>query len=688
MFKQLGFLALVCCSMIFVGSCNSEKNPENPAESSELPIGFDRALMDTTVSPCHDFYRFAGGNWMDQNPIPGSESRWSMFNVLTKQNDLKMKAILEALVESQKPFDQGSTEQLTRDLYRAALNTHCIDSIGMDPIQELLNSIRAVQTLAEIPMVIAKLKQQGLGGTFSYHVSIDSKNSGFHIPYLSQGGLGLPDRSYYLKNDPKSEEIRSAYLQYIATVFEFIDPQAHAQSAQWVLDFETRLAEASMPKETMRDPHKTYNKLSYDELLKTYPELNFKDFFETIEGPKVEEVIVSQPDFFAFLNQQLQQTQPEVWKSYLLFNTVNALATYLHSDLEKAHFDFYATTLRGTQSMKPRWEKAVGIVNASLGEPLGKLFVEQHFSPQAKEQVGLMVEALREAFAERIKNLEWMSEQTQAQALIKLDAFQYKIGYPDKWKDFSKLVVKPDALVDNILQINARKFKKMLKKTHKEVDPTEWGMTPQTVNAYYSATRNEIVFPAGILQPPFFDPNADEALNYGAIGAVIGHEFSHGFDDKGSQFDSEGNLYNWWTEQDRVLFLERTEKIVNQFNQFEVFDGIFINGALTQGENIADLAGLTLAYYALKNVKSKQPNPSPSPDGFTWQQRFFLSWSLVWTQNITDQELQQRIVTDPHAPGKYRVLGPLSNMPEFAKAFGCSIHDPMVTKPENRVEIW
>jgi putative endopeptidase len=675
---------------IVLSACNN-KTAQRTSKAEKAQLGYNKEHMDPTVSPCEDFYRYAAGAWMDANPIPGTESRWSMFNVLGKQNDLKLKAILEE--KTSKPLLPGTPLQQTQDLYRSAMDLSSIESSGIQSLIAQQKKVQQATNIKELLSLLGSFRANGMASLFGAYVSIDAKKSNTHILYFGQGGLGLPDRDYYLKTDEASEQIKVAYKNYISQLLGLCNLNETQTKAEAIFAIEKNLAEISMSRIEQRDPEKTYNKLSYATFKQQYPYFDWDSYLLTLNGNDknliLGDVIVSNPTFFEKLNNLLTAHSLSAWKAYFEWQLANGMAAYLTTDFESAHFGFYQTTLRGTNEMKPRWEKAVGIVNAYLGEPLGRLFVERHFSPESKQKVSEMVEDLREAFGRRIEALEWMSPETKAKAKEKLQAFGYKIGYPDEWKDYSSIQIKANNLLANLHAINRFQSKQMMEKLNKPVDKNEWGMSPQTVNAYYSPTRNEIVFPAGILQAPFYDPKADDALNYGGIGAVIGHEFSHGFDDKGSKYDATGNLSNWWTEEDNKRFRERTGKIVAQFNRFEVLDGVFIKGELTQGENIADLAGLTMAYYALQKRKSLDPNAhKPGSDGFTWQQRFFLGWALVWAQNITEKELRNRIITDPHSPGRYRVVGPLSNMPEFHEAFSCSQLGTMHAKEEDRVIIW
>lgn len=671
--------------VFYFTACNTPMNTKENTDNNSL-LGYDKNLMDTTVSPCEDFYQYAAGGWMAANPLPATESRWGTFNVLDKQNNEKIRKLLEESGKTEAA--KGSPEQLTRDFFQSAMDTATREKLGVAPLQQYIAAIDALTSKDEIATLLGTFNQSGLLGLFSFYVYTDAKNSEYNAVYVGQGGLGLPDRDYYLNEDANSKEIRNAYIAYIAKILGLIGEKEGTKAAQQVMALETQLAMISMSKTEMRDPEKTYNKKSYSAFTQEYAYFSWEKYFANVGAKGINELIVSQPDFFKQLKNVFAKFSLNDWKTYLKWQLANGLSGYLNAEMVQAGFDFYQTTLRGTKEMKPLWERAVNMVNSNLGEPLGQMFVKQYFSPESKKRVSEMVEELRTAFGQRIQKLDWMSAETKVKAMDKLKAFSYKIGYPDKWKDYSMVEISKTSLVENLIHINQRENEIMLAKIGQPIDKTEWGMSPQTVNAYYNPTRNEIVFPAGILQPPFYNPNADDALNYGGIGAVIGHEFSHGFDDKGSKYDGNGNLSNWWTEKDNELFRQRTQMIVNQFNSFEVLDSVFINGELTQGENIADFAGLTIAYYALKNHIEKVGKQIASPDGFTWQQRFFMGWALVWAQNISEKELRQRIITDPHSPGKYRVLGPLSNMPEFQEAFGCTKGSKMQADETKRVIIW
>lgn len=659
-------------------------------QSAALRSGISIDNLNPEVLPCDNFYEFAAGGWMKNNPMPETESRWGSFNKLAKQNDEKIRLILDQLAAPGNKHAKGSAEQLVGDFYRSALDTITLNKRKLDPIKPYLAKVDGLKDKKQLMRLLGELRAEGQSAFFGFYVGLDAKNSQMNVVTMGQGSLGLPDRDYYTKDDAASVEIQQAYRAYMTEIFQWAGIPNAAKSAEQVYAIEKALAEASMTRVERRDPDKTYNKYSYqafitDDALGALP---WPDFFAAAGVPAFDEMVIGQVDFMKKLKPLIDRCSLQDLRNYLKWGMLNGATGMLDSRFEKASFGFYQTTLSGTSMMKPRWERAVNMTNGSLGEVLGQLFVKEHFSPEAKKKVGEMVEHLRFAFQERIEKLDWMSPETKEQALVKLAAFEYKIGYPDQWKDYSMVDIQPGKLFENVVNVRKHAYRRMLEKIGQPVDKTEWGMTPQTVNAYYSPSRNEIVFPAGILQPPFYDPLAEDAVNYGGIGAVIGHEFSHGFDDKGSKYDASGNLSNWWTEEDRKLFEGRTGKIVAQFNGYQVLDGLFINGSLTQGENIADLAGLTMAYYAYLHAYAGTEALELEIDGFNWQQRFFLGWAQVWAQNISEKELRKRIITDSHSPGEYRVRGPLANMPEFWEAWNCKPGQDMVAEPDVQVVIW
>jgi putative endopeptidase len=660
---------------------------EEAIETPAKPSGFELSNLDTTVAPCDNFYQYAIGGWLKDNPIPSTESRWSSFNLVTEGNNTRLRAILDeysAMTDAKK----GSKEQQIGDLYKSAMDSTKQNELGAQPIQPMLAEIAALSTKEAFITLSAQYATKGIGSMFGMYVGQDDKNSAAYITHIYQSGLTLPDRDYYLNDDAKSVEIREKYVDHIVKMFTLLgDDEAIAKSkAATILKIETDLAKVSMSRVERRDPNKTYNKFAFDDFKTKFKGVDWDTYVSTLGLKGVDNIIVSQPDFITKAIGYIKGYSLDELKTYMSWSVVDNFAAYLGENFDQQNFSFFSTTLRGTKEMKPRWKRSLGTVNGSLGELLGKAFVERHFPEESKAQVSEMVENLRAAFKVRIENLTWMGDSTKEKALEKLASFNKKIGYPDKWKDYSSVEI-TDNLVQNVINARIFGFKEMADKLGQPVDKDEWHMTPQTVNAYYSSSQNEIVFPAGILQPPFYDKDADAALNYGGIGAVIGHEFTHGFDDQGSKYDSEGNLKNWWTDADRVAFDERANKVVEQFNGFEALDSVFVNGKLTLGENIADLGGLILAYHAME--KSFEGKEVPAKiDGFTPQQRFFLGWAQVWHMNMTEEELRNRIITDPHSPGEYRVKGPLANLSEFSEAFGCDANSPMVAKDSVRAVIW
>ncbi len=652
--------------------------------------GFPTGNLDSSQAACSDFYQFAAGGWLRANPMPSTESRWGTFNMLDKMNERRLEEILDRLTRIKNLKAPGSIEQQLMDLYLSFSDSVGRNQQGIEPIREHLATLGRFNNTQELAGMLAWLRSKGYGMLFSMYVTADARMSEVNRVHLGQGGLSLPDRDYYLKQDSASKAIRMAYEDHIAQVFALCGMTSEAKDmASRVLSLETKIAGISMSRTEMRDPDKTYNKMSWSGFVAQHPGFAFEQFRTQLGVPAFDSCIVGQPSFFTSLDGLLMDKQllPD-WRAWLHWHFLRQVAGLLSSKHEAEMFRFNSTVMSGIKQMKPLKERSVRFVNGTLGEPLGQLFVKQYFSPRAKADVARMVEELRGVFRQRIEALSWMSPETKEKAKAKLQAFTYKIGYPDQWRDFSKAVIKRGQLVASLESVAAVNLQYNLSKIGKPVDRKEWGMTPQTVNAYYSPNKNEIVFPAGILQPPFYSENAHPAMNYGGIGAVIGHEFSHGFDDKGSKYDGNGNLSNWWTAEDRKRFEERTGKIVAQFNKFKPIDTLSINGSMTQGENIADLAGLTLAFYAMENQLKKCDPPLLQADGFTAEQRFFLSWAGIWVNHISPSELRKRLITDPHSPGKYRILGPLANMPEFRKAFGCAPGSEMLAKEEDLVVIW
>ncbi|PIW69101.1 MAG: peptidase M13 [Ignavibacteriales bacterium CG12_big_fil_rev_8_21_14_0_65_30_8] len=649
--------------------------------------GFDLNQMDTTANPAQDFYQYSVGNWVKNNPIPDEYSYWGSFTILAEENYKVLKEILEKSAND-KSAQKGSNVQKIGDFYATGMDSVMIEKLGIKPIEDDLKNIASINSIDNLISTIAWGHKLNGSPVFNIYADIDAKNSTQHIATLSQSGLGLPDRDYYTKTDKNSVETRAKYVEYVTKMFKLLgyterDAKNNAKS---VMNIETRLAKASMTRVERRDPNKTYNKMSLKEIKKLAPNLEWDNYFSDLGFGTPSYFNVEQPEFFKEVNKMVKQVPIKDWRVYLTWNFIDGVSTYLNSDFDNANFEFFGKYLRGSKVQSARWKRVMRTINRYLGEALGQLYVEKTFPPEAKQRASKIVDNLKAAMKNRIENLDWMSDVTKKQALHKLDAFGVKIGYPDKWKDYSTLEINRDSYIGNVLKGSMFAFKRNMEKLGKPIDKTEWGMTPQTVNAYYNPTRNEIVFPAAILQPPFFNQKADDAINYGAMGAVIGHEITHGFDDQGRKFDADGNLKDWWTKDDGERFEKRAQKIFDQFDSYYPIDSLHINGKLTAGENIADLGGLTVAYTAFKNTDQYKKNIKL--DGFTPSQRFFFGWAQVWENNIRVQSLRLRIQTDPHSPGKYRVLGPLSNMPEFWNAFNVKPGDNMRMPEDKVVKIW
>jgi putative endopeptidase len=652
---------------------------------SEKPTkGIETSSVDKSVKPGDDFYRYANGNWLKNNPIPASESRWGSFNIVAERNNIILKQLLEdAAVD--KSAKQGSSKNKVGILYRLFMDTLKRETQGIQPIAKDLGAINAVQNKEQLVQVIGTFHKKGIRCFFGFYIGQDLKNSTSYIAYISQGGLGLPDRDYYLKTDSKSISIRNEYTKHIETISDLFGFGGKNIASQAVA-FETALAKSSMNRTERRNQEKQYNKRAFKQVMNDYPQVNLGGYMQHLQVSSFDSLIVSQPDFFATLNQLIVETPLEEIKAYLKWCLMNNASGYLDSKLEKQNFYFYGTVLTGAKEQKPIWKRGIAAANNVVGELLGQLFVEKTFSPASKQRVNAMVDDIVEAFKVRINNLSWMSNETKGKALIKLASFNRKFGYPDKWKDYSSLEIKDDSYIDNVYRANEFGFKEMIENLGKPIDRGRWGMLPQTVNAYYSPTLNEIVFPAAIMQPPFFDASADDAVNYGSIGAVIGHELTHGFDDQGAKYGADGNLKSWWSDEDKKLFEAKTKVLVDQFNGYFVTDSIHVNGELTLGENIADIGGLTIAYEAFQMRLKK--NPGKVINGYTPEQRFFIGFAQIWKNNIRPEALRNLILTDPHSPGEFRVFGPLSNMPQFYEAFQIKEGDKMYRPIDSRANIW
>ncbi len=654
-----------------------------PAEKP-LELGIELANMDSSVRPQDDFYYHVNGTWLATTEIPGDKSNYGSFSQLYDESQKAMKTALENAAAN-KSAEKGSDEYKIGAFYKSYMNKNARNELGITPLQPSLDSIDSIESKSDLVGLMASIQQQGGTLPFGWFINNDAKNSSEYALYLSQSGLGLPDRDYYLKDDEKFTKIRASYEQYITDVLAKAGVKEAAQAAASVLAFEKTIADAQWSRVQSRDATKSYNKMTVAEANKLAGELDLAAFFKNA-GVNTADIIVRQPSYFEALGSIYQNTDLETWKNYLKFHFVSGYAQLLNDDLVDLKFNFYSTTLRGVEEQAPLWKKAVDASNSVLGEILGKVYVKDNFPPEAKARMEELVDNVIKGYSVAIEGLEWMGPETKIAAQEKLDKFIPKIGYPDKWKDYSELEINSDELVGNYIRYSQWAYKDMIAKLGQPVDRSEWYMTPQTVNAYYNPVNNEIVFPAAILQPPFFNLEADDAVNYGAIGAVIGHELGHGFDDQGSKYDGDGNLRNWWTESDLKQFEERSGALVDQFNKYKPFDDANVNGELTLGENIGDLGGLTVAYKAYQ--LSLGDTKAPVIDGYTGDQRFFMGWSQIWRRNYRDEELRNRLMTDSHSPSHYRVIGILSNMPEFYEAFDVKEGDKMYIKPEDRVKIW
>jgi putative endopeptidase len=659
-------------------------------EQAEKPVArpksFDLGAMDKSVDPCQDFYEYACGNWRKNNPIPPDQSRWGRFNELADYNRQFLHNILEKY--SANDPKRSPVQQKIGDMYESCMDETTVDKKGSAPLKPEMDRIAAITNQDQLVETIAYLQSLGVQAVFGFGASPDLHNASMEIGNVIQGGLGLPDRDYYSDTDEKSQETRQKYLEHVAKMFVLLgdDEAAAKKEAQAVMDIETKLADAALKRVQMRDPKNRDHKMKVSELESLAPNFKFNRFFSSTSAPSFTEVNVVPPDFFEKVNGAVESVPIADWKTYLRWHVVRAAAPTLSDPFVRENFAFYGQYLNGQKELQPRWKRCVQMTDSLLGEALGQPYVDATFGPDGKQRMLRMVKALEESLGQDIQGLDWMTPETKKQALVKLHAITNKIGYPDTWRDYSSVKIVRGDLVGDVQRARAFEIKRNLNKIGKPLDKKEWGMTPPTVNAYYSPSNNDINFPAGILQPPFFDKDADDAVNFGGIGVVIGHELTHGFDDQGSKFDAEGNLKNWWTQADRDEFDKRTSCIADEYSSFVAVDDVHLNGRLTLGENTADNGGLRIALAALHKDMEMNPKVAATKDGFTPEQRFFLGFAQVWCQNATPESSRLLAKTDPHSPGQYRTNGTLQNSPDFAKAFGCKAGQKMVSA--NACHVW
>ena len=673
--RKLGYFIAIG---LIMSSCNGNK---------QKSVGIDPANLDTSVKPGDNFYLYANGGWLKSHPMPSEYSRYGSFDKLQEDND---KMVHDLVLELSKQTNaSGSIAQKIGDFFATGMDSATIEKEGLNPLKPYLEKIQKASTIKDVQELVASFQSCGLDPLFSFFGEPDSKNSEMMIATLYQGGLGLNDRDYYVATDKHSQEIRAEYVKHIAKILELAGYSAE-QLKPWpdqIMALETRLAKASKTRLELRDPEANYHKMKLADVQNLSSNYDWQSYFNGVGLSNPGDINVGQPEFFKEMNKMIKDIPVDQWKTYLTWNLINNMAPYLSSGFVNENFEFYNKFMGGSKTIRPRWRRVLNATSGNMGEALGQMYVQKYFPASSKERVAKLVENLRFALGERIKALPWMGDSTKQKALEKLAAIRVKIGYPDKWRDYSNLQITKAAYATNVLEGFKFNFAFETNQINKPVDHTRWGMTPQTVNAYYNPSNNEIVFPAAILQPPFFFPDGDDAVNYGAIGVVIGHEITHGFDDQGRQYDKKGNLTDWWTKKDAELFKERAQVLINQFSSFKVIDTVHADGALTIGENIADLGGLNISFSALQ--KALKENPAPAKiDGFTPEQRFYLAYAHVWGNHITDKEILRRTKEDVHSLGRYRVNGPLPNLAEFQKAFDIKQGDAMYLPEDKRAIIW
>ncbi len=693
-----GWTAIVLAAAVSAGcskqdtESNSQASIPPPSDESvqissvdPLDSGILLTNMDLNIRPQDDFYAYVNGKWLADTEIPADKARISVFSDLADKSDEDVKAIIEELAQKSE-LQHGSDEQKVADLFRSYMNAEHLETLGLSPLKTDFARIEQISNTDELLDHMIWSQNNGGGSPIIFYVGIDAKDSTRYAAHIYQGGIHLPDRDYYLEDTERFTNIRAAYLKHIETMFELAGLSNGKQAPKVILELETAIAKAHRTRVENRDSEKRYNKYLVSDLPKLTDKINWSHLLKAIKFSDQTELIINQPDFVQAFGELIESASLDDWKIYMTWQILNGSANFLTAALDEADFNFYGTVLNGQEEQLPRWKRGVNTVNRNLGEIIGKVYVSRHFKPEAKVRMLQLVENLRSAYGDSIDGLTWMSDETKKAAHRKLAAFTPKIGYPDRWEDYSKLDIQADDLLGNIRRSLLDNAEKDLERLHGPIRKWEWGMTPQTVNAYYSPTRNEIVFPAAILQAPFFNMDADDAVNYGGIGAVIGHEMGHGFDDQGSRYDGDGNLNNWWTESDLAAFKKLSSKLVDQYAAYQVFDDLNVNGELTLGENIGDLSGLTVAYRAYK--MSQKNAEVLTIDGFTGDQRFFLGFGQIWRSKDREKALRNRVATNPHSPGNFRALGALSNMSEFNAQYAVKDGDKMYIPEENRIKIW
>ncbi|WP_455671569.1 M13 family metallopeptidase [Phocaeicola sp.] len=677
--KAKHYLPMAAMALAVIAGCESKKE-------AVMTSGIDLTNLDTTVVRGTDFYQYACGGWMKKHPLTDEYSRFGSFDMLAENNREQLKGLIAEIAGSQ--HDQGTIAQKIADIYNLAMDSVKLNQDGMEPIKADLEKIASIKNKEEIIPMMAELAHIGLRPYFSFFVDADIMDSKSNLFQLYQGGISLGEKEYYLDTDDVTTNIRNKYKEHIVKMFQLagFDEAAAKKNMEAVLEIETEIAKASYSAVEQRDPAANYHKMTLDELKKEIPGIDWDAFLHGVGIKGVTELSVSQVEPIKAVEKIINKTPLEKQVAYMQWKLINTASGYLSDDFEAQDFDFYGKTLSGRKENQPRWKRAVSTVDDVLGEAVGQMYVEKYFPAAAKERMVHLVKNLQTALGERIRNLEWMGDSTKTKAIEKLNTFYVKVGYPDKWRDYTNLNIENDSYWANVKRATEFELDYMLAKAGKPVDKDEWGMTPQTVNAYYNPTTNEICFPAGILQYPFFDMNADDAFNYGAIGVVIGHEMTHGFDDQGRQFDKDGNLKDWWTAEDAKRFDERAQVMVNFFDSIQVLPGLYANGSLTLGENIADHGGLQVSFQAFKNATKDAP--LEVVDGFTPEQRFFLSYAGVWAGNVRDEQIRLQTKSDPHSLGRWRVNGALPQIGAWYEAFNIKEGDPMYLAPEKRVSIW